>query len=129
MKTAFHPWMLLVVVMLLSVSGVYASVIVPNDAANRNVTWSGNQESMALIDGDGKVYASRAGEAETSAWSDYGRLYVTSPVKEVIEVYALTGVIVHRATKQPGETVFDLNVPRGIVIVKGSSGWVRKVKL
>ena len=31
--------------------------------------------------------------------------------------------------KQPGETVFDLNVPRGIVIVKGSSGWVRKVKL
>ena len=50
------------------------------------------------------------------------RLYVTSPVKEVIEVYALTGVVVHRATKQPGETVFDLNVPRGIVIVKGSSG-------
>jgi len=50
-------------------------------------------------------------------------------VKEVIEVYALTGVIVYRAMKQPGETVFDLNVPRGIVIVKGSSGWVRKVKL
>ena len=51
--------MLLVVVMLLSVSGVYASVIVPNDAANRNVTWSGNHESMALVDNDDKVYASR----------------------------------------------------------------------
>ena len=139
--------------------GKLKATVLPAAAPNREVTWSSNNEAVASVDDDGEVHANKSGEAvitvttkdggktatckvevmikmsneiiegETSAWSNYGRLYVTSPVKEVIEVYALTGVVVHRATKSPGETAFDLNVPRGIVIVKGSSGWVRKVKL
>ena len=139
--------------------GKLKATVLPADATNREVTWSSNNEAVVSVDDDGEVHAYKSGEAvitvttkdggktatckvtvmikmsneviagEASAWSSYGRLYVTSPVKEVIEVYALTGVIVHRATKSPGETAFDLNVPRGIVIVKGSSGWVRKVKL
>ncbi|RRD72041.1 Ig-like domain-containing protein [Tannerella forsythia] len=139
--------------------GKLKATVLPLDATNREVTWSSNNEAVASVDDDGEVHAYKSGEAvitvttkdggktatckvtvmikmsneviagEASAWSSYGRLYVTSPVKEVIEIYALTGVIVHRATKSPGETAFDLNVPRGIVIVKGSSGWVRKVKL
>ncbi|MDO4704499.1 Ig-like domain-containing protein [Tannerella sp.] len=139
--------------------GKLKATVLPADATNREVTWSSDNEAVASVDDDGEVHAYKSGEAvitvttkdggktatckvmvmidtsneviagETSAWSSYGRLYVTSPVKEVIEIYALTGVIVHRATKSPGETAFDLNVPRGIVIVKGSSGWVRKVKL
>ncbi len=139
--------------------GKLKATVHPLDATNREVTWSSNNEAVVSVDDDGEVHAYKSGEAvitvttkdggktatckvtvmikmsneviagEVSAWSSYGRLYVTSPVKEVIEIYALTGVIVHRATKSPGETAFDLNVPRGIVIVKGSSGWVRKVKL
>ncbi|WP_294607908.1 clostripain-related cysteine peptidase [uncultured Bacteroides sp.] len=39
------------------------AIITPEDATNKKVTWSSNNESIAMVGADGKVTALRAGEA------------------------------------------------------------------
>ena len=57
-----------------------------------------------------------------------GVLTVNTPVGETVAVYALNGVQVFRSEKASGEAVFRLHhLPRGIYIVRGSSGWVMKI--
>jgi hypothetical protein len=57
-----------------------------------------------------------------------GRLSVNTPVSERITVYALSGVIVYQSQKMPGSATFDLTgLPRGLMIVRGDSGWVKKI--
>ena len=61
-------------------------------------------------------------------WTAGGRLYVTSPVRETVEVYTFGGKLVFRTVKPVGEAVYDLVMPEGAAIVRGSSGWTKKVK-
>jgi hypothetical protein len=57
-----------------------------------------------------------------------GILSVNTPAAEQIAVYSVSGQLLYRAQKTAGPAVFDLNgLPRGVRIVRGSSGWVRKV--
>ncbi|MDR0733692.1 MAG: carbohydrate-binding domain-containing protein [Dysgonamonadaceae bacterium] len=53
-------------------------------------------------------------------------LYIDTPEAEQITVYSLTGNLLHRFEKPVGVSNFRV-ASSGIVIVKGSSGWVRKV--
>ncbi|MDR1675907.1 MAG: hypothetical protein LBR86_05520, partial [Tannerella sp.] len=56
-----------------------------------------------------------------------GILSVNTPVAEGIEVYSVGGQLLYRVQKAAGAATFDLNrLPRGVLIVRGSSGWVRK---
>jgi hypothetical protein len=56
------------------------------------------------------------------------RLYVNTPVAERISVYSPAGVLMYQAQKQPGIATFNLNsLPKGVLIIRGSSGWARKV--
>jgi hypothetical protein len=56
------------------------------------------------------------------------RLYVNSPAVERITVYSMTGMLVRQMEKSAGEATFDIgNLPRGVLIVRGSSGWTRKI--
>ncbi|MDR0733176.1 MAG: cadherin-like beta sandwich domain-containing protein [Dysgonamonadaceae bacterium] len=53
-------------------------------------------------------------------------LYIDTPEAERISIYSLTGKLLHRIEKPAGISSF--HVPSfGVVIIKGSSGWVRKV--
>jgi hypothetical protein len=57
-----------------------------------------------------------------------GRLSINTPVSERITVYAISGAVVYRAQKLPGSATLDLNsLPRGMLIVRGNSGWVKKI--
>jgi hypothetical protein len=57
-----------------------------------------------------------------------GILSVATPVSEQIAVYSTGGVPVYLARKAEGIATFDLNgLPKGVYIVRGSSGWVRKI--
>ena len=55
-------------------------------------------------------------------------LSVSSPYNERIEVYSITGVQIFNQQKAEGEVKYNIeNLPAGIIIVKGSSGWVEKI--
>jgi hypothetical protein len=56
-----------------------------------------------------------------------GILRVHTPGGEQISVYTLGGALLYSARKEAGEAVFRIgHLPRGILIVQGSSGWSSK---
>jgi uncharacterized protein YjdB len=68
------------------------------------------------------------GSSSSSVWYHGGFLHVDTPQDEGITVYSMTGRMLHRAQKAEGAAVFNLNgLPRGILIVRGDSGWTRKI--
>ncbi|MDR2145794.1 MAG: hypothetical protein LBE91_04970 [Tannerella sp.] len=59
-------------------------------------------------------------------WGDL--LSVDSPVVESVQVYSLTGALLYHFQKPAGEASFSVNrLQDTAVIVRGGSGWVRKV--
>jgi len=56
------------------------------------------------------------------------QLLVNSPVSEIITVYSVSGTLMYTKNKQAGETTFPIgHIPNQLLIVKGSSGWVKKL--
>jgi hypothetical protein len=57
-----------------------------------------------------------------------GKLFVNSATGEQISIYSVSGQLLYQAKKQAGEAGFTIgNIPNRILIVKGGSGWVKKV--
>jgi hypothetical protein len=57
-----------------------------------------------------------------------GILSINTPMSEQIEVYSVSGALLYRARKASGKATFRLNhLPKGVLIIKGSSGWVKKI--
>ena len=58
-----------------------------------------------------------------------GVLTVRTPVSETVEIYSMSGSLLYSARKDPGTATFRIGgaVPRGILAVRGSSGWSRKI--
>ena len=55
-------------------------------------------------------------------------LSVNTPQSEKIDIYSINGALLFSAQKDAGEVVYNVsNVPDGVLIVRGSSGWVKKV--
>jgi hypothetical protein len=55
-------------------------------------------------------------------------LTVNSPVSERISIYSVSGTLLYLQEKQPGEDIFNIGQLRDkVLIVRGSSGWVRKI--
>jgi hypothetical protein len=64
----------------------------------------------------------------STVWYVNGILTVNTPQSEQIEVYSVSGQRLYVARKEAGKSTFDLNgLPRGVLIVHGGSGWVRKI--
>jgi len=58
-----------------------------------------------------------------------GNLNVNSPAAETVQVYSITGIKVYEDKKDAGEKQISTgNLSRGAYIVKGSSGWVKKIE-
>ncbi|MDR0698560.1 MAG: Ig-like domain-containing protein [Tannerella sp.] len=55
------------------------------------------------------------------------RLYVNTAKAETVYVYAPNGSLILVKDKAEGQAMFSLNTDYGILFVKGSSGWTRKV--
>jgi hypothetical protein len=56
-----------------------------------------------------------------------GILSINTPVAEQISIYSPTGAVLFSTNKPAGEAVYNLSdLPKGIMIVSGSSGWVQK---
>jgi hypothetical protein len=64
----------------------------------------------------------------TYAYSADDVLIVGTPQAEQIAVYSLTGSLLYADRKIAGEAVFRIgHLPRGVLIVQGSSGWTQKI--
>ena len=55
------------------------------------------------------------------------RIYIQSAEAETIHIYGINGSLVYTNNKPEGEASFDINTQESILIVKGNSGWVKKV--
>jgi hypothetical protein len=61
-------------------------------------------------------------------WYDSGILTINTPKAEEIAVYSIAGTLLYQGRKAAGEVVFRINwLPKGVLIVKGESGWVKKI--
>jgi len=67
-------------------------------------------------------------QAETLVYLNNGTLHIQSPVAETVQVYSTSGVLLYNIQKPAGKANFPLNELKGsVLIVKGSSGWVKKI--
>ena len=63
-------------------------------------------------------------------WSENGRLHIDSPATEMVDIYSINGRLLGRIIKIPGKVAHDLHLSsQSVLIVRGSSGWTRKIKL
>ncbi|MDR0768726.1 MAG: hypothetical protein LBE71_02300 [Dysgonamonadaceae bacterium] len=54
-------------------------------------------------------------------------LSINSPVAEQIEVYSMSGNPLFKASKPAGKAFFTIPNPEWVLIVRGSSGWVKSI--
>jgi hypothetical protein len=79
------------------------------------ITEQGNGQANIRVDPLEVVYA-------------VGTLSVNTLRAEVVEIYSASGLLLFRAQKEAGHVAFDLrHLPGGILIARGSSGWVKKI--
>jgi hypothetical protein len=58
----------------------------------------------------------------------YGILKVNTPSAERVDVYSIGGTLLYSVQKMAGEASYDIRqLPKGMLIVRGSSGWVKKI--
>jgi hypothetical protein len=56
------------------------------------------------------------------------RLYIETSCNETVQIYSITGLLVSRFTKPAGNVSYPVSSFNGrLLIVRGSSGWVKKV--
>jgi len=64
----------------------------------------------------------------TGAYLYDGLLYVNSPDSEKIQVYSVSGALLYNFHKPAGKASYLISqAPGSVLIVKGSSGWMKKV--
>jgi hypothetical protein len=67
-------------------------------------------------------------DSEINVWLSGENLYVSAPVATTLSIYTLTGAQIKRLSVGAGVTTFDLkHLPKGVYVVRGESGWMRKV--
>ena len=55
------------------------------------------------------------------------RLYIQSAQAESIYIYSLNGTLLLTKEKTTGNVAYDINLQEPVMIVKGSSGWTKKI--
>ncbi|MDR0538636.1 MAG: leucine-rich repeat domain-containing protein [Tannerellaceae bacterium] len=76
---------------------------------------------------DGQTVSNEGVHENIHIYINAGSLYINSPSAETFEVYTTSGALICKGIKPAGYTVTALNTSEFILIVKGSSGWIRKV--
>lgn len=66
-------------------------------------------------------------QIDVSVFINDGKLILNSPEEETIFIYSASGALINQFEKNAGEANCPFSVQNGIYLVKGSSGWVKKV--
>ena len=68
--------------------------------------------------------------SETAVFHNNGVLYIQSSVAETVHIYSVDGKLLHNIQKLESKVSYAINQPKGtILIVKGSSGWMKKINV
>ncbi|MDR0348605.1 MAG: Ig-like domain-containing protein [Tannerella sp.] len=76
---------------------------------------NGTNNTDLIDNGNAQVYAANS------------RLFVQSASAETIHIYSFNGTLLYTNAKEAGKAAFDLNIQEPAFIVKGSSGWTKKI--
>ena len=79
-------------------SQTLVATIVPENATNKNVSWSSSDESVATVDQSGKVTALKAGSAIITVTTSDGGKIATCTVTVKEKVYPVTGVTLDKTS-------------------------------
>ena len=118
---------------------IYDNSLVGNsevfDAVFKNITinlsnaTTVNEEHIVKIivykDQTGNVFSEDS--PENSAYVIDRKLYVNSDRAETVYVYSLNGSLIYMGNKAEGQAVFNINTQEKVLVIKGSSGWNRKI--
>ena len=69
----------------------------------------------------------RISDSSVSVYSLNGKLNVTSPARERVYIHSVDGKLISHFDKKSGNIAVSVKIPTGIAIIKGSSGWVKKI--
>jgi hypothetical protein len=70
---------------------------------------------------------SNPGTPNVQVYMNSQTLYINTPISERIGIYSVTGKLLYRLEKPAGKASFPFNHHAQVLIVKGSSGWVKKL--
>jgi len=77
-----------------------------------------SQAGIQIVDAEAQVIVNLTG----------GNLLVNSQAAETVEIYSVSGELLHATQKVAGESNIPVaNLPAGVYIIKGGSGWAKKV--
>ena len=66
-------------------------------------------------------------DSDVSVYSLNGKLNVTSPARERVYIHSADGQLISHFDKKSGNIAVSVKIPTGIAIIKGSSGWAKKI--
>ncbi|GHU63085.1 hypothetical protein FACS1894123_05170 [Bacteroidia bacterium] len=88
---------------------------------------NGSIGNLSLMVGKG-AGINRIQASPVKVYRDGQTIIVDSPAGEKIEIYSVIGNLILRTNKQAGTERIDIQLPvKQILIVKGSSGWIKKI--
>jgi hypothetical protein len=115
-----------------SVDTGLVTALAPGTAAITAATEDGRKTAVCEVRvvESAKTAATPLNASAVWVYAKNGILVVNSPLAEAVEVYAASGSKVGGAKKQAGVSKISLaGLPPQLLIVRGSSGWTRKVVL
>ena len=86
-----------------------------------------NIYALTVIRENSQTGFQEVNEQPVRIYFDNMLLHIDSPVAEQINIYSVTGKFLYGLKKPAGKTSSVISRPERILIVRGSSGWVRKI--
>jgi hypothetical protein len=106
----------------------YGDVILSKDWSWENNRWNEASYTVYYPGGSDPVATERVDGAEPPVYIHGGMLHIQTGGSERISVYTPNGAKVYEQTvPADATTVSAERLPKGVLIVRGSSGWVKKV--
>jgi hypothetical protein len=106
----------------------YGDVILRKSWEWKNSGWEWTSYTVSYPGGSGPSGTEYIGGAEPSVYIHGDMLQIQTVSAERIGIYTLDGAKVYESAVPPGTTTISAErLPKGILIVRGSSGWARKV--
>jgi len=112
---------------------------IDNSATNGNYNITFSQINVKLSDGselnkdllnikvDDDTAADLIEITNVKIYQAENQLYIQSIYSEIIYIYSFNGTLLHTQKKMPGETILNINTQESAFIIKGSTGWVKKI--
>ncbi|MCL1933374.1 MAG: leucine-rich repeat protein [Candidatus Azobacteroides sp.] len=109
-------------------TGTYDALISDLSFNFDNGTTIGDEELPVTITVNNTITGIPELSANISAYMNNDRLYIQSPIAETVRIYSTNGVLLYHIQKPAGIVHYPINQLKGtVLIVKGSSGWTKKV--